>query len=185
MNAGANAGARFELSLTEPNLLGRDWQCLIVLNDPQCSRVHAEVYRNEEGWWVRDRDSSNGTYVNGQIANHARVMDGTEVRIGASLLTFSDGELPTPNPPQSELGTDHRNTTNQTVVFDESMNPRETGQYTLDFLKGHNWGKDFFFLFQLSVKLLAVDDPDEVCVGWPSERRRLWRGSFGCRTMVN
>jgi len=42
------------------------------------------------------------------------------------------------------------------------MNPQETGQYTLDFLKGHNWGKDFFFLFQLSVKLLAVDEPDKV-----------------------
>jgi len=42
------------------------------------------------------------------------------------------------------------------------MNPKETGQYTLDFLKGQNWGQDFFFLFQLSVKLLSVDEPDQV-----------------------
>ena len=89
MNAGANAGARFELSTTEANLLGRDWQCLIVLNDPQCSRVHAEIYRDDDGWWVKDRDSSNGTYVNGQIANNARMIEGTEIRIGASLLVFS------------------------------------------------------------------------------------------------
>ena len=32
----------------------------------------------------------------------------------------------------------------------------------MHFLKGHNWGPDFFFLFQLSVKLLGVDDPDQV-----------------------
>lgn len=161
MNAGANAGARFELSTSDANLLGRDWQCLIVLNDPQCSRIHAEVYRNDDGWWVRDRDSSNGTYVNGQIANHARMMEGTEIRIGASLLVFS--ELDTADPlSQSESGTDYSGNAHQTIVIDQSMNPGETGQYTLDFLKGHNWGKDFFFLFQLSVKLLAVEEPDEV-----------------------
>ena len=33
---------------------------------------------------------------------------------------------------------------------------------TLDFLKGQDWGQDFFFLFQLSVKLLSIDDPDNV-----------------------
>jgi transcriptional regulator with GAF, ATPase, and Fis domain len=161
MNAGANAGARFELSANQPNLLGRDWQCLVVLNDPQCSRVHAEVYRNEEGWWVRDRESSNGTYVNGQIANHARMLEGTEIRIGASLFVFSE-DGPPDEPSSAESGTDYSGSGSQTIVFDESMNPGETGQYTLNFLKGHNWGKDFFFLFQLSVKLLAVEDPDEV-----------------------
>ena len=161
MNAGANAGARFELSTDKENLLGRDWQCLIVLNDPQCSRVHAEVYRNEDGWWVRDRESSNGTYVNGQIANHARMMEGTEIRIGASLFVFSENGL-ADQTASVESGTDYLGNSHQTIVFDESMNPGETGQYTLDFLKGHNWGKDFFFLFQLSVKLLAVEDPDQV-----------------------
>ena len=161
MNAGANAGARFELSTDEANLLGRDWQCLIVLNDPQCSRVHAEIYQDDDGWWVKDRDSSNGTYVNGQIANNARMIEGTEIRIGASLLVFSEKGATEPDS-SVETGTDYTTNANQTIVFDESMNPGETGQYTLNFLKGHNWGKDFFFLFQLSVKLLAVDDPDEV-----------------------
>jgi len=180
MNAGANAGARFELSASEANLLGRDWQCLIVLNDPQCSRVHAEVYRNEEGWWVRDRESSNGTYVNDQVANHARMIEGTEIRIGASLLVFSEkGEAERKS--SAESGTDYLTNSNQTVVFDESMNPGETGQYTLNFLKGHNWGKDFFFLFQLSVKLLAVDDPDrviEVCLKRLIERTKASVAGF-------
>ncbi len=180
MNAGANAGARFELSTTEANLLGRDWQCLIVLNDPQCSRVHAEIYHDDEGWWVKDRDSSNGTYVNGQIANNARMIEGTEIRIGASLLVFSEkgSAKPTSN---LETGTDYTTNANQTIVFDESMNPGETGQYTLNFLKGHNWGKDFFFLFQLSVKLLAVDDPDkviEVCLKRLIERTRASVAGF-------
>jgi putative nucleotidyltransferase with HDIG domain len=37
----------------------------IVLDDSSVSRRHAEVRQVENGWWVRDLDSTNGTYVNG------------------------------------------------------------------------------------------------------------------------
>ena len=37
----------------------------IVLDDTSVSRRHAEVRHTENGWWVRDLDSTNGTYVNG------------------------------------------------------------------------------------------------------------------------
>ena len=187
MNAGANAGARFELSTSGANLIGRDWECLIVLNDPQCSRIHAEIYRDDEGWWVQDRGSSNGTYVNGQVTDQARMIEGTEIRIGASLLVFSE-KASAESTASIESGTDCPTNTNQTIVLDKSMNPGETGQYTLNFLKGHNWGQDFFFLFQLSVKLLAVEDPDrviEVCLKRLIERTRasvvgfLWLSDDG------
>ncbi|MEM7782721.1 MAG: sigma 54-interacting transcriptional regulator [Planctomycetota bacterium] len=166
MNAGQNAGARFELSKEEKNLLGRDWQCRVVLNDPQCSRVHAEIFFNEDGWWVRDNRSSNGTYVNGQAIDEARLVDGTEVRIGSSNLVFAqqivDNTSSRREKVTSEAVSEDRSTGSQTIVIDKSMNPKETGQYTLDFLKGHYWGQDFFFLFQLSVKLLSIDNPEKV-----------------------
>ena len=136
MNAGSNAGARFELIPEEKNLLGRDWQCRIVLNDPQCSRVHAEIFRNEDGWWLKDNQSSNGTYVNGQSVDQARLIEGTEVRIGASSFSFSEALKKTGK--KEPLGTgessshENKTTGNLTIVLDKSMNPRETGQYTLD-----------------------------------------------------
>ena len=37
----------------------------IVLDDSSVSRRHAEVRRGEDGWFVRDLESTNGTYVNG------------------------------------------------------------------------------------------------------------------------
>ena len=164
MNTGASAGARFELLSTEENMLGRDWDCKIVLNDPQCSRVHASVSRLEDGWWIRDNDSSNGTFVNGQTVNEARLIDGSEVRVGNSVFSFTEKIKPQTSPavedrPSSEAGP---TTSDMTVILDREMDPEETGHYTLDFLKGHNWGKDFFFLFQLSVKLLSVSDPESV-----------------------
>jgi transcriptional regulator with GAF, ATPase, and Fis domain len=156
MNAGSNSGARFELNPHETNLLGRDWQCQIVLNDPQCSRIHAHVFQDDDGWWVRDNNSSNGTFVNGQTIDQAKLGDGTELRVGSCLFTFSLNETIAPSDDSDPKSTHH------TIILDESMDPRETGQYTLNFLKGHNWGQDFFFLFQLSVKLLGVDDPESV-----------------------
>jgi len=164
MNTGASAGARFELLPTQENMLGRDWECKIVLNDPQCSRMHACVTRGEDGWWIRDNGSSNGTFVNGQTINEARLVDGSEVRIGNSVFSFTEKIKPQTTPVVDErLSTDSGPTTGGlTVIHDREMDPKETGHYTLDFLKGHNWGKDFFFLFQLSVKLLSVSDPESV-----------------------
>lgn len=164
MNTGPSAGARFELIRDEQNLMGRDWECRIVLNDPQCSRVHAELFFHEDGWWVRDNQSSNGTFVNGQTVREARLMDGTEVRIGNSMFSFSEQNVQKAEDEEviKEMPSELQTSGNATVILDKSLNPRETGQYTLDFLKGHNWGRDFFFLFQLSVRLLSASDPEQV-----------------------
>jgi putative nucleotidyltransferase with HDIG domain len=37
----------------------------IVLDDSSVSRRHAELRQADNGWWVRDLESTNGTYVNG------------------------------------------------------------------------------------------------------------------------
>lgn len=44
---------------------GRLGSLEIVLDDSSVSRRHAEVRHGEEGWYVRDLESTNGTYVNG------------------------------------------------------------------------------------------------------------------------
>ena len=157
LKAGSKTNSRFQLNTEEKTLLGRDWECQIVLKDPQSSRVHAEVFSNEDGWWIKDNKSSNGTFVNGQPIDSALLIEGTEVKIGSSIFKFVLSDKPL----KEDVALEKRST-GLTIVVDKSMNPRETGQYTLDFLQDYNWGQDFFFLFQLAVKLLAVDDPDKV-----------------------
>ena len=44
---------------------GRLGSLEIVLDDSSVSRRHAEVRYGDEGWHVRDLESTNGTYVNG------------------------------------------------------------------------------------------------------------------------
>ena len=187
MSAGANAGARFELSPEEAARLGRDWQCKIVLNDPQCSRVHAEIYFEDDGWWIRDNASSNGTFVNGQTIDQARLIQDTEIRIGGSTFTFSQSDKKTK--PLDEQTPARNETTGQlTIVLDKSMKSDGGVGSTLDFLKGQDWGQDFFFLFQLSVKLLSIDDPEtviQVCMKRLADRTKadiagfLWLSESG------
>ena len=173
MNSGSNSGARFELSAEEDNFLGRDWECRVVLNDPQCSRKHARVYFNEDGWWIEDNSSSNGTFVNGQTVREARLGEGHLIRVGGSAFVFTEGGIKAPSTEQESQTSEGRGDAQQTLVFGESHDPMDTGQYTLSFLKGHDWGPDFFFLFQLSVKLLGLDDSEsmiQTCMKRLSER---------------
>ena len=168
MNAGLRVGSRYRLLVNEPNKLGRDWDCRVVLNDPQCSRVHALISMEEGVWWIRDNASSNGTFVNNQRVNEAQLAEGNEVRLGSSHFTFCTGEIAT-----GEVAGGTARETNHTLILDERFNALETGQYTLEFLSDHRDGGDFFFLFQLSVKLLGIDKPDEVvslCVSRLLER---------------
>lgn len=156
MNSGIRDGARFELQPTRENLLGRDWDCHVSLNDPKCSRVHAAIWFENDAWWIADRKSSNGTHVNGQLIDTAQLIDGTEIRLGSSDFTFVTA--------RQAHGKIHEadTSTRRTVVLDESFNPAEMGQYTLDQLRKVDLGEDFFLLFQLSVQLLGIEDPDQV-----------------------
>src|SRR6185437_4526812 len=45
----------------------------IVVVDPTVSRLHAELEAREDGLWVRDLGSRNGTYVDGLQVTGARV----------------------------------------------------------------------------------------------------------------
>lgn len=155
MKVGPRAGARFELDPKVKTLVGRGMQCQIQLQDPQSSRIHATVYFDDDRWWIRDTESSNGTYVNGQRINHAQLTFGNEFRIGSTVFAFSQFTGPA-------AGSDHRSTIDQTVVFENQLPPDDTGQYTLGFLKNIAQGEDFFFLFQLAVKLLGAETADQV-----------------------
>src|SRR5277367_3479964 len=52
----------------------------IVLDDSSVSRRHAEVRNVDSGWWVRDLDSTNGTYVNGvRLGNGERQLHARDI----------------------------------------------------------------------------------------------------------
>jgi DNA-binding CsgD family transcriptional regulator len=57
--------------------------------DATLSRLHAVFERYPSGWCVRDLDSRNGTYVNGERIRLERPLrHGDEVRVGSSRLRY-------------------------------------------------------------------------------------------------
>jgi hypothetical protein len=71
-------------------VVGRQEACDIVIPDPNASRRHAELARKEDGWWIRDLGSSNGTFVNGTLLKERRLRSGDRIRIGKTELEYQD-----------------------------------------------------------------------------------------------
>jgi hypothetical protein len=69
-------------------VLGRSREADIVLQDPNVSRRHAELRRDDGGWQVVDLGSTNGIKVNGRRVDHHSLRPGDQITIGVTDLTF-------------------------------------------------------------------------------------------------
>ena len=156
MTRGQRTGTSFLLDPRKENRIGRDVDCDIVLTDPLCSRVHAIVVHDDEGWWLRDQKSRNGCFVNGQKVDDARLVEGCEMRLGSTEFSFR-----TARDRPSGMITPDMNLT-QTIVRDSPINPNDTGHMDLLKLKQTSGVENLVALHQLAISLLGCSDPDEV-----------------------
>lgn len=58
----------------------------IVVRAPDVSRLHAALEIEDDGVWVRDLGSTNGTYIDGIRVRVARVPDGASIHLGSAAL---------------------------------------------------------------------------------------------------
>jgi hypothetical protein len=85
---GPIAGARLALT-KDVTTAGRHPQSDLFLDDITVSRRHAEFRRSGDGsFTVSDVGSLNGTYLNRQRVEEARLTSGDELQIGKYRLTF-------------------------------------------------------------------------------------------------
>jgi hypothetical protein len=84
------AGKRHELTGGN-TVIGRSRDCDITLSDPNVSRRHAEIRREEGGHWIVDLESTNGVEVNGERVRRARLEPDDLVVLGTTELRFERG----------------------------------------------------------------------------------------------
>jgi pSer/pThr/pTyr-binding forkhead associated (FHA) protein len=73
----------------DPLKIGRDPSNHIHLDNPSVSRFHAEVYRQGFPFFVEDKKSTNGIYINDvRIRWKAGLKEGDRVTIGKHTLVF-------------------------------------------------------------------------------------------------
>jgi membrane-bound lytic murein transglycosylase D len=77
--------------------LGRSEECSVKLEHGSVSRLHLEVLRDKGSWWIVDKQSSNGTFLNGERISMIELKENTELQLGSdgplvklSLMTNSE-----------------------------------------------------------------------------------------------
>ena len=88
LNEGPTKGTKFSLR-TPLAHVGRGGHNDVRLNDESVSETHAKLQRRDDGWYVVDMGSTNGTYVGGTRIDGERRLDGSpDVRFGGMKLRF-------------------------------------------------------------------------------------------------
>ncbi len=75
--------------ITEFVSLGRDDGNHIVLTDNFVSSRHARIEKRDQGFFLRDLRSRNGTSLNGNPVLEARLSDGDRLKFGRTEMTFT------------------------------------------------------------------------------------------------
>lgn len=90
MITGPSPGQEIDLQ-HDVTTLGRAVSCQVIIEGEFASRRHAQIIRRDEVYWLRDLDSKNGTYLDGElVAGEVRLDDGAEIRIGETSFHFYD-----------------------------------------------------------------------------------------------
>lgn len=75
--------------------IGRDRGSDICLPDRSLSRRHAEIHQRQDGCYIVDMGSTNGTFLNGDRVPRERPLhDGDVIRVGALTLVFHEEQAP-------------------------------------------------------------------------------------------
>ncbi|MFP6738453.1 MAG: FHA domain-containing protein, partial [Planctomycetota bacterium] len=92
---GKNEGEAYAVfSRKLPTVIGRGEDNEVCLDDNRSSRKHAQVVLAWGNWLLQDLGSSNGTLLNGEKVDKARLTDQATVQVGNTLLVFQEHEDP-------------------------------------------------------------------------------------------
>ncbi len=80
------------VELNRPRItIGRSARSDLCISDPFASRLHAEIRRKGDSWWLHDAGSANGTLLNGARSTvPVQLKDRDLIRIGETAIEFND-----------------------------------------------------------------------------------------------
>lgn len=156
---GESQGRRLKLA-DVPVTLGRSADCDFRLLNRAISRLHCRVWRDNSGFWVRDLNSTNKTYLNDRPVVEARLKDGDFITVGGTVVQFTQ-EKDVDHAAQSEffdlVTHDQLTGLSQRRVFEQSLEQ--------EIARSARRGREF---------VLALVDVDEL-----SRINREWGKSAG------
>lgn len=105
MNEGPSKGTRYEIRVPLTHV-GRGAHNDVVLADDSVSDSHAKLQKRENGWFVVDIGSTNGTWCGGQrITGEAPITGVTSLRFGGIRVSFVPADVDDTRPAEDASGT--------------------------------------------------------------------------------
>lgn len=95
---GPNQGTRITLK-DGVNSVGKDPTCDLPVPDITVSRVHFTIERHNEGFLLRDNNSTNGTFVNEMKVREVFLRPGAQVKAGRVVFLFQPVQVVEVAPP--------------------------------------------------------------------------------------
>jgi diguanylate cyclase (GGDEF)-like protein len=99
---GEGVGRQVNMKET-PLIVGRSSDCDMRLLNRAVSRLHCRVWKDATGFWLRDLNSTNKTYLNDRSVVEARLKDGDFITVGGTVMQFSEKSEPA-NDASANLG---------------------------------------------------------------------------------
>jgi pSer/pThr/pTyr-binding forkhead associated (FHA) protein len=90
VKSGSQEGLLLEIDRDEV-IIGRSGDCEITVPDQAVSGRHCAIVREENRYWLRDLESTNGTRLNGGLVKESRLKPGDIIMVGSAELVF-DGD---------------------------------------------------------------------------------------------
>lgn len=87
---GAELGRRYLLDRPDMTV-GRSSQCEIVLDQDSVSRQHARITVANQKTTIKDLGSTNGSYINDELAAERVLKDGDLIKIGRTIFKYLTG----------------------------------------------------------------------------------------------
>ncbi len=94
--SGKNKGDYYPLG-RRTTVIGRDEALLIQILDDGVSRKHVQIHFDKDTgkYFALDMKSKNGVFVNNRkIDNESTLMDGDQIRLGQTVLFFTQKDFP-------------------------------------------------------------------------------------------
>ncbi len=99
-----------------PLIVGRSSDCDMRLLNRAVSRLHCRVWKDATGFWLRDLNSTNKTYLNDRSVVEARLKDGDFITVGGTVMQFSEKTEAANDVPVQGAGISSTSTTNSIEV---------------------------------------------------------------------
>jgi membrane-bound lytic murein transglycosylase D len=114
--------------------VGRSDECSIKIDSGVVSRVHIEILKEENTWWIVDKFSSNGTFLNGNKIDRVELKNSISLELGSDgpILLFSLVEKEITQPVDTPPPSPHDPSVTQYIkrYFDETLDDQQIGDHT-------------------------------------------------------